>query len=309
MIGLFLYISFIKPTLTMKKIILIPLLLCFFDVNAQQFFNEVYNHYSQITPTNAVKIKTNLPVENGNQQPTIIIEGFNYNTASPIGILLTYHTWFDGFYAYKASSFGAYAPPIYLANEGGKVVIVLDDRAYYQRFSIRVFSGNGTGETPANFSGWTIVDEALTAGATAVVQVPYENRFSGNVFMPANGIWNSNGNVGIGTTDTKGHQLAVNGSAIFTKAIVKNYNNWPDYVFDSTYQLPALADVEQYIRANKRLPEIPSAGEVAEKGVDVGEMQRQQMKKIEELTLYIIELNKKLEKQQVLIEALMEEKK
>ncbi|RPE12644.1 hypothetical protein EGT74_03595 [Chitinophaga lutea] len=284
-----------------------PVAICFLisDATAQQFYNEVYNHYSNVTPVNTVKIKTNLPVVNGNQQPTIIIEGFNYSTAKPIGIMLTYHTWFDGFYAYKAPSFGAYTPPIFLANEGGNVVIVLDDRGYYQRFSIRVFSGNGVDETPANFSGWTVVDESVASGATAVTAVPYENSFAGNVFMPGGGIWNSAGKVGIGTTDTKGHSLAVNGSAIFTRVIVKNYSNWPDYVFDSTYQLASLRSVERYITANKRLPGIPAAGEVMQQGVDVAEMQQQQMKKIEELTLYIIELNKKLEKQQALIETLM----
>ena len=102
-------------------------------------------------------------------------------------------------------------------------------------------------------------------------------------------------NVGIGTTDTKGYKLAVNGSAVFTQAVVKNYNNWPDYVFDSTYSLQPLDKVENYIKANKHLPNIPSASEIKSKGLDLGDISTRQQAKIEELTLYLIELKKQNE--------------
>lgn len=102
------------------------------------------------------------------------------------------------------------------------------------------------------------------------------------------------GSVGIGTTDTKGYKLAVNGSGIFTKVVVKAYNNWPDFVFEHDYQLPTLGEMEAYVRTHKHLPEIPSAAEVAEKGVDLGEMNQQLLKKVEEQMLYMIEMNKKI---------------
>jgi hypothetical protein len=110
------------------------------------------------------------------------------------------------------------------------------------------------------------------------------------------------GNVGIFTGDTKGYQLAVNGNAIFNKVVVKPYPNWPDYVFDSAYQLRPLAKVDQYIKANHHLPEIPSADSVEKAGMDVGANQAALLKKIEELTLYVIEQNKLIQQQTVEIQ-------
>lgn len=104
----------------------------------------------------------------------------------------------------------------------------------------------------------------------------------------------ANGSVGIGTIDTKGYKLAVNGSGIFTKVVVKSYANWPDFVFRSDYKLPSLSEVEQFVVKNQHLPGIPSASEVEKEGVDVGEMNKQLLQKVEEQMLYIIEMNKQL---------------
>ena len=104
-----------------------------------------------------------------------------------------------------------------------------------------------------------------------------------------------NGNVGIYTNDTKNYQLAVNGNAIFNKIVVKPYP-WSDYVFDSTYTLRPLDKVAQYIRDNHHLPEIPSADSVANAGIDVGANQAALLKKIEELTLYVIGQQQQLDR-------------
>jgi hypothetical protein len=72
--------------------------------------------------------------------------------------------------------------------------------------------------------------------------------------------------------------------------------NWADYVFASDYKLPKLSDVESYYKANRHLPEIPSAKEVAENGINLGDMNTLLLKKVEELTLYMVDLNKKVEK-------------
>lgn len=104
-----------------------------------------------------------------------------------------------------------------------------------------------------------------------------------------------NGNVGVGTSDTKGYKFAVNGDAIFTKIKVKEFGNWPDYVFNKDYQLLTLAELEKFIQQNKHLPGIPPATEVQQKGLDLGDNQAALLKKIEELTLYIIEQNKRME--------------
>ncbi|MFL9483218.1 hypothetical protein ACI6Q2_10620 [Chitinophagaceae bacterium LWZ2-11] len=99
------------------------------------------------------------------------------------------------------------------------------------------------------------------------------------------------GNVSIGDIDAKGYKLSVNGN-IRSKKITVTQQNWPDYVFDSSYTLAPLSQVEQFIKDNKHLPDVPSAKEVADKGLDVGDNQAVLLKKIEELTLYMIEMKK-----------------
>jgi len=114
---------------------------------------------------------------------------------------------------------------------------------------------------------------------------------SGGIAVNGNSIF-PNGTVGINTNNTQGYQLAVNGSAICTKLVVKQHNNWPDFVFDSSYHLQSLTKVEEFLKLNKHLPEMPSSKEVENSGVDVGETERLLLKKIEELTLYMIEVKK-----------------
>ena len=103
------------------------------------------------------------------------------------------------------------------------------------------------------------------------------------------------GNVGIGTTAPGPYQLAVEGIIGARKVKVTQANPWADYVFDSTYQLSPLPELEKFIQTNKHLPGVPSTKEVAKDGLDLGDNQALLLKKIEELTLYVIDLNKKVE--------------
>jgi len=84
---------------------------------------------------------------------------------------------------------------------------------------------------------------------------------------------------------------------------------WADYVFDKTYRLPSLYEIESYIKQNNHLPGIPSAAEVKQHGIDMGENQAALLKKIEELTLYIIEQEKNAQKQRKEIDGLKEQNK
>lgn len=100
------------------------------------------------------------------------------------------------------------------------------------------------------------------------------------------------GNVGIGTTNTGTYKLAVNGN-IRAKEI-KVETGWSDFVFESDYKLPTLEEVETHIKKNGHLKDIPSAEEVAENGVLLGEMDSKLLQKIEELTLYTIAQEKRI---------------
>lgn len=104
-----------------------------------------------------------------------------------------------------------------------------------------------------------------------------------------------NGNVGIGTTTPGSYKLAVEGTIGARKVKVTQQANWADFVFEPEYELPSLQEVEAFVRKHKHLPDIPSAKEVAEEGVDLGEMNKLLLQKIEEQMLYIIELNRKIE--------------
>lgn len=119
------------------------------------------------------------------------------------------------------------------------------------------------------------------------------------------------GNVGIGTSDTKGYKLAIAGSkgVIAEEVTVKLQSNWPDYVFTEDYKLPTLIEVEKQIKDKGHLANIPSAKEVEKNGVKLGEMNKKLLEKIEELTLYTIQQEKEIQKLKSQQEHLKEVKK
>jgi hypothetical protein len=114
----------------------------------------------------------------------------------------------------------------------------------------------------------------------------------------------NSGNIGIGTTDPKGYKLAVAGNMIAESVKVQLKGSWADYVFEDDYKLKTLEETEAFVKKNKHLPEIPSAAEVKTNGIDVGEMNAKLLKKIEELTLHLIEKEKKDNDQQKQIDLL-----
>lgn len=87
-------------------------------------------------------------------------------------------------------------------------------------------------------------------------------------------------------------RLAVGGTIRAEEVVVQLRSNWPDYVFSESYALPLLSDVEKFVKENHHLPGIPSASEVKQNGNNLGEMDALLLRKIEELTLYLIQLRK-----------------
>ncbi|MEN5195867.1 hypothetical protein [Sphingobacterium faecium] len=102
----------------------------------------------------------------------------------------------------------------------------------------------------------------------------------------------SNGNVGIGTLEPT-EKLSVKGN-IRAQQVKVEMANWPDYVFEETYQLPSLKETEAFIKANKHLPGVPKAKEIEEDGLSLGEMNKILMQKVEELTLHLINKDKEI---------------
>ncbi len=89
--------------------------------------------------------------------------------------------------------------------------------------------------------------------------------------------------------------LAVGGKVIAEEIRVKLIKDWPDFVFHKDYQLQSLPDVESFIKSNHRLPDMPDQSDVQQNGIGVGEMQSKLLRKVEELTLHVIEQHKTIE--------------
>ncbi|QEL00416.1 hypothetical protein FKG96_06195 [Olivibacter sp. LS-1] len=153
------------------------------------------------------------------------------------------------------------------------------------------------------FSGWTISSGenmlyvAYETNGQAVNQslisnlADYEGTMHSTQFLRTS---NFMGNVGIGTTNPQA-KLAVNGNILAKEIKVKTDISVPDYVFEPDYKMQSLAEIENYVKEHKHLPEIPSAKEIKEKGLDLGEMNLLLLKKVEEQTLHLIKQQKKID--------------
>ncbi|MCX2680622.1 hypothetical protein OOZ15_11775 [Galbibacter sp. EGI 63066] len=121
---------------------------------------------------------------------------------------------------------------------------------------------------------------------------------NGNIRMKVQ----SNGKIGMNTDHIpNGYVLAVGGKAIAEEVKVVLQTNWSDFVFEKDYDLPTLEEVEQHIKEKGHLKDVPSAKEVEENGIYLGEMDAKLLQKIEELMLYTIEQQKRIEKLEELV--------
>ncbi|MDB4539808.1 hypothetical protein N9231_05250 [Saprospiraceae bacterium] len=163
-----------------------------------------------------------------------------------------------------------------------------------------IFSLNTT--TPNTYFHLNL-PETITVGAR--IQINGSTKFSihsnggtsigafltSNVQVPDDGLY-VDGNVNIGTSTLHPtYRLQVDGKVACEEVNVELSQDWPDYVFEDEYHKMPLTELNSFIQHNKHLPGIPTAQEVKEEGLNVGEMQKMMMEKIEELTLYVIEIN------------------
>src|SRR5690606_29789783 len=128
--------------------------------------------------------------------------------------------------------------------------------------------------------------------------------FTGNSQWTTSGtdVYYDEGSVGIGislSSNPNDYKLAVGGTiGAHAVRVEQTSGTWPDYVFDEDYNLPSLADVQAFINKNGHLEDIPSVEEVNENGHDLGSMDAALLKKIEELTLYILQQERRLKAQE-----------
>jgi hypothetical protein len=129
--------------------------------------------------------------------------------------------------------------------------------------------------------------------------------------LAVNGTGYFSSNIGIGTSNftdgSETYRLSVKGKIRAEE--VKVYNSWADYVFSPAYKLTDLKEVETYINKNGHLKNVPSAKEITENGLALGEMTKIQQEKIEELTLYLIQQNKEIEELKAQVKLLLKAKR
>lgn len=155
---------------------------------------------------------------------------------------------------------------------------------------VHVGTGLGAGLTSNGY---------LMLGNTSGINVVFDNNeIQARSNNTASGLTlqRSGGTVRIGATPVpSGYKFAIDGKVICEELKVKLVSSgWPDYVFADNYKLSSLTEIEKFINLHKHLPNMPSAAEVEKNGIEVGDMQKKVMEKIEELTLYVIQLEKQV---------------
>nr|WP_299384844.1 fibronectin type III domain-containing protein [Allomuricauda sp.] len=172
-----------------------------------------------------------------------------------------------------------------LGNVNNHTVTNLDPGTEYS-FAAKALDAAGNESLASNL---TVTTDIATGGGTVW------DESSGNISYTA-------GNVGIGTTTIPtNYALAVNGKVISEEIKVQLQSAWPDYVFDESYEAPTLEEIKTYIENHGHLPNIPSAKEVEANGLEVGEMNRLLLEKIEELTLYTLEQHQQIQQLNILV--------
>ena len=192
--------------------------------------------------------------------------------------------------------------------EAGKRDIIFNFK-YAGQSGIRAFRGDEWGtflqlmtSQPGDATGMPRVRMHIDQyGKIGVGTVNPSSEFDVNGTISSHNLLTS-GSIGIGTANTEGYKLAVNG--VIRAKEIKVESDWADFVFKKDYKLPTLKEVETHINENGTLPGIPSEAEVKANGVNLAETNALLLQKIEELTLYIIQQEKRMESMEAEIKSI-----
>lgn len=204
-----------------------------------------------------VGIGTTTPTENihiNGVEPVLLIEGQ--------GVQRPYGRFYNPKLEFKANGEKF---SLFVANAGalGNKFVMSNNKTSLSIWNEEIFLGFDPGQIPVN-------------NQLVSLNKPWANKMA------------------IGGKFATGYNLSVRGKSIFEHVEVKLAKDWPDYVFEDDYQLKSLDEVEEYIEINSHLPGVPSAKEIESNGINIAEMNSVLMEKIEELTLYNIQLNHKV---------------
>jgi hypothetical protein len=187
---------------------------------------------------------------------------------------------------------GTIAPQSKLEVSGGKITVSFKNSEHTDGNTIPMIGSTFPGLTDFGVGVNTLIE---SAGANRY-GLQFITREQYNIAASPKMTIQGNGNVGIGTTTPGTFKLAVNGKIWSQEVNVAMTNPGPDYVFEKDYDLLSLTELETYINQNKHLPEVPSAKEMEKDGLNLKEMNLILLKKVEELTLHLIEQQKHIYK-------------
>lgn len=210
---------------------------------------------------------------------------------------------------------GANIATLTLQNDGGDLKVGSDNKLLIaNNGNVGIGTGSPAAKLDVNGSanlGYTTINSGSSGemlrltGNSPALAFNFGNNYS---FLQQNStnlhlvsgnkpLWVDASQVAIGSINSNAptYKLAVAGKIICEELKVELYDNWPDYVFKDEYQLRSLPELKSFIKTNNHLPNIPEAAEVEKEGILVGVMNRKLLEKVEELTLYVIQLQEQID--------------